>query len=94
MKPDTKAHMARFYWKEMSGIGKSTGDKGILVISWGKGRGEWEVTATGYCIAFLRWWKYSGIRHCNGHNTLWIIKNHWIVHINRVNFMVYQLYFN
>ena len=36
MKQDTKGHVARFYWNETSGMGKSTGDKGILVISRGE----------------------------------------------------------
>lgn len=81
----------------MSRIGKSIKPQSRLVVArgWVDGRGsdgEWLLMVMRFPLG---WWKCSKI-------ILWLMvaqsceyaKTHWTVHFKKVNFMVWELYFN
>ena len=57
-----------------------------------RGKGEWRVNDTGFISG---WWKYFGARQRRWlHNTVNVIKCHWIVRFKMVNFMLCEFHLN
>ena len=80
MKRDTKGHVARFYWNETSGMGKSTGDKGILVIS--RGEAEKAMATHSRTLAWKTpWTEEPGRLQSMGS---WRVGHDWATSLSRI----------
>ena len=90
-KSHKRLHIPWFHLYELSHTGKSTETKSDKRLLGTEEREEWEVTPNGHSVSF---WDDENIlklvvmiaQLCE------YIKNHWIVHFRRVNFMVCEVY--